>query len=179
MGSTYRFLSVPADAEIVCEWFRFLDPSPVVKATEKGELYDFNHLGALADTPAESPIVNVIFPRMRRGVLTTAGEVHFLATPAKRFPELDRINQAFRKWVSRYPKVHSAKGGDDNSHDYLIEGTLRNWDSDIFALPSGIKALKAGHYFVADDDSEGRLDDLCKQLRLRGVGGLEEAETNH
>jgi len=176
MGKTYRFLSSPPDSGVVCEWFRNLDPAPVEQVTEKGIIFYFKHLGTLSDVPSNSPVVNVIRPQVRRGILTTAGEVHFLATPLKQFPELDRVNQVFRRWISQHPKVHSMTSVLDDSFDYYIEGSLRNWDSDIFALPSGIMALESGSYFVSDDDSEGLLDDLCKRLRLRGVTGITVAE---
>jgi hypothetical protein len=176
MGTTYRFISALTESEEVCTWFRGLDPQPVEQTTDGGVIFYFKHLGPISDEAGCSPIVNVILPRNRRGVLTTAGEVHFLATPSDRFPELAKVSRAFRKWISQNPLLHSRiKARDDSLDDYL-EGSLRNWDSEIFGLPDGIKALQAGSYFVAADDSEARVDDLCKQLQLRGVEAIQEAE---
>jgi hypothetical protein len=46
---------------------------------------------------------------------------------------------------------------------------VRNHDAPVYAFESGLRALKAERYFVGDDDTESRLEDLCKTLRLRGV----------
>ena len=46
---------------------------------------------------------------------------------------------------------------------------LRDKDPPVFALPAGFRALKAGQYFVAEDDTATRLDELCSSLRLRGI----------
>jgi hypothetical protein len=53
--------------------------------------------------------------------------------------------------------------------DYFLEGSARNWDPDIFALPTGMTALQSGSYFVAASDNEERLDLVCRILQLRGV----------
>lgn len=176
MGTTYRFISTTEESEAVCTWFRELVPRPVEQSTEKGLIFYFKDIGPLSDEPGCSPIVNVFPPRNRRGVLTTAGEVHFLATPSDRFPELAKINRAFRRWIGQNPLLHSRNKSRDDSYDYYLKGSLRNWDSEIFGLPSGIEALQSGSYFIADDDSEPQVDDLCRQLRLRGVEGIQEAE---
>ncbi len=52
---------------------------------------------------------------------------------------------------------------------YYLEGSVKNYDPPVFALPSGFRALKAGQYFVAEDDTATRLDELCSSLRLRGI----------
>jgi hypothetical protein len=176
MGSTYRFISSIDEAKLILDWFRALDPCPVEQSTEKGVIFYFRELGPLSDDPAQSPVVTVFLPRKVKGVLTTAGEIHFLATPAKRFPALATVSRKFRKWISEYKRVHSYKAEHDDSYDYYLEGSLRNWNSDIFALPKGLEALKIGKYFVSDNDGDVILESLCRQIRLRGVEGIEEAQ---
>jgi hypothetical protein len=56
--------------------------------------------------------------------------------------------------------------------DYYLEGSIRNYDDKVFALPSAMDALRRGQYFVADNDDDFVLDKVCKSLRLRGVEGI-------
>ena len=135
----------------------------------------FSTIGPLVDRPdgtiepSESPVVTVFLPRTRRGVLWTVGEVHFLATPLRgRFPELHKISSKFRKWLSVHECVFSSKKN-VHSYDYYLQGSVRNCDSEVFALPCGLEALRNDQYFVADDDTDHRLQVLCQSLRLRGL----------
>ena len=50
-----------------------------------------------------------------------------------------------------------------------LEGSVRNYDPPVFALPSGLDALNSGRYFVDHRDNAYVLDKLCKALRLRGI----------
>ena len=117
-------------------------------------------------------MVSVFLPVRKRGVLTTIGEVHFLATPLSEFPGLHRINKRFRDWLSANPCVYSHKPGFAHEWDYYLEGSAKNWDPEIFALPAGMQALQNGSYFVAGDDNDFVLDRVCQSLELRGVEGL-------
>ena len=175
MGTTYRFIEAPIGMSEVLEWFRSLPAPPNEMPTERGCALHFPEsgplvyaAGGLIDAKA-SPVASVFVPRVRRGVLWTVGEVHFLATPLReRFPSLHRLSNAFSKWLSAHECIYSNKRA-SNPFSYWLEGSVRNHDSDVFALESGLGALKDGRYFVADDDTEFRLDAVCSSLRLRGV----------
>lgn len=175
MGATHRFIADPAEPSKVVEWFRALRHPPTEKLSEKGMVFSFPAFGPLAYRsdgsldPLASPVATVLLPRVRRGQLWTVGEVHFLATPLRqRFPELHKVNSAFGKWLADLDCVYSNKRA-DNSYNYYLEGSVQNYDSPVFAFASGLNALRDGRYFIAEDDTEGRLDALCKTLRLRGV----------
>ena len=175
MGTTYRFLAVGDESNLVTDWFRTLPEPPTESPRKHGVLFCFRQFGPLTADSKTSPLVNVFLPVRKRGVLSTAGEVHFLATPLSQFPELAKINRCFRKWISQYVLVHSMSRKHDHAYDYYLEGSLKNWDSDIFALPQGLVSLQAGSYFVSGEDTEWPLEKLCRQLKLRGVTGVEDA----
>ena len=175
MGTTYRFIETPTGTSDVLEWFRRLPSPPEEMPTERGYALHFAESGPLVygtdgliDAKA-SPVASVFVPRVRRGVLWTVGEVHVLATPLRqRFPSLHKLGNAFSKWLSAHECVYSNKRA-ANPFSYWLEGSVQNHDSDVFALDSGLAALKDGRYFVADDDTEFRLDAICSSLRLRGI----------
>lgn len=121
-------------------------------------------------------MVNVVLPSQRCGLLTTVGEVHFLATPLSAFPQLNRVSKQFRGWLRQHPCIHSHRQGFTGEWNYFLEGSVRNLDSEIFALPSGLAALQRGDYFVSADDSERTLDLVCRRLRLRDVPLVGNAE---
>ncbi len=173
MGTTYRFVAAPSPKSEVVEWFAALELRPKAIPKPEGFLLHFDRLGALALNaagavdPAGSPVVNVFLPQVRRGILWTVGEVHFVATPLKKqFPYLQKVSGAFASWLGTYPRIFPASK--DAAYDYFLEGSLRNFDSPIFALPSGLAAIRDGRYFVAEGDNPARLETLCKELRLRG-----------
>ena len=183
MGVTFRYLALESEGEAVMEWFRKTPIPPRIVATPRGATMYFENLGALIGPrgPIESkssPIVNVFVPRRRRGVLLTAGEVHFLPTPLrKRFPPLHKLSQDFRRWLRQFECVFSrfsrfSRSSRSGEWDYYLEGSLRNFDSEIHALPEAMAALRAGQYFVADGDTTCLLNPICKSLRLRGVTGI-------
>jgi hypothetical protein len=177
MGVTVRFLAMEREADLVLNWFRALSSPPRAIATDRGATMHFAELGPLIGPPGpidgtSSPVVTLLLPRRRRGILLTAGEVHFLPTPLrKQFPALHEIRRDFGRWLRNFDCVfsRSSRPGD---WDYYLEGSIRNFDSDVFALPEAMAALRAGQYFVADDDTAEVLDRLCKSLRLRGVEGI-------
>lgn len=173
MGTTLRFLSSIEEASVVLDWFRALPEKPVESPRTDGILFYFRGFGLLDSDPKKSPLVNVFLPTRKRGVLTSIGEVHFLTTPLTAFPELNKINKRFREWLSRNPCVFSHSPSFRHEWDYFLEGSVRNWDPPIFALPSGMIALENGCYFVAAEDSDSTLDRVCRALELRGVEGIE------
>lgn len=135
-------------------------------------MFYFREFGPLDSDTKKSPLVTVFTPMRKRGALTTIGEVHFLAAPLSAFPSLKKINQRFRDWLTEYPCVYSHRPDFVHEWDYYLEGSARNWDSDIFALRTGMEALKHGSYFVANVDNELELDRVCRTLELRGVEGV-------
>jgi hypothetical protein len=173
MGTTYRFIADPHEPSEVLAWFRALSVPPTEVEKERGVLLLFGEPGSLAydasgaiDAKA-SPLVSIFSPRVRRGILWTVGEVHFLSTPVrKRFPALHRVSSAFSDWLSTR---HCGYSDQNDEFGYYLEGSIKNFDSAVFAFESGLRALRAGRYFVADDDTEFLLDQLCQKLRLRGV----------
>ena len=68
---------------------------------------------------------------------------------------------------------------DRNASEYLywLEGSIQNGKS-LWALPSAMKELRRGRYFVAKDDTEARLDTLAKALALRGAEFPSTANAN-
>lgn len=172
MGTTYRFLTTVDEASTVLAWFRELPEQPVECVREDGVLFYFRDFGPINFDAKKSPVVSVFLPVRKRDVLTTIGEVHFLATPLSEFPGLNRINKRFREWLSANPCVYSHKPSFVHEWDYYLEGSAKNWDPEIFALPAGMQALQNGSYFVAGDDNDFVLDRVCRSLELRGVEGL-------
>lgn len=175
MGTTFRFIEDPAATSSVLTWFRSLKAPPREVQTERGFTLHFQDVGLIAYDahgnidPKASPIASVFVPRVRRAALWTVGEVHFLATPLRdRFPALHKTSNAFARWLSTHECVYSNKRG-SNPLSYYLEGSIKNFDPEVFAFESALSELNSGRYFVAEDDTEPRLDAVCKVLRLRGV----------
>ena len=53
---------------------------------------------------------------------------------------------------------------------------MRDWDADIFALPSGMQALRGGAYFVAARDDKWLLDFVSRALERRGIKGVQPVD---
>lgn len=173
MGTTYRYLATVEEAPAVLDWFRALLESPVESAHGAGSLFYFRDFGRLDSDAKKSPVVNVFLPVQKHGVLTAIGEVHFQAMPLSAFPGLNKINKRFREWLTENPCVYSHRPDFVHTWDYFLEGSAKNWDADIFALPEGMAALQRGSYFVAADDNDAQLDIVCRALQLRGVVGVQ------
>jgi hypothetical protein len=176
MGTTYRFLATVDEGVAVLDWFRSLPEPPTESPRPAGAVFYFRDCGQLQPEPSRSPIVNVFLPVRRRGALTTIGEVHFLATPLSAFPKLNGVSKQFRKWLGKHACVFSRRPGFSSEWNYYLEGSIRNWDSDIFALTNGLAAIRSGEYFISEDDNGRLLDVVCQQLKLRGVAVSERAE---
>jgi hypothetical protein len=175
MGTTHRFIADPAEPSEVLEWFRSLGQAATETPSNRGVVFSFPAHGSFSYRPdgsidpRASPVVTVFLPRVRRGQLWTVGEVHFLPTPLRQqFPGLHKVNSSFGTWLSQLECVYSNKR-QNNQFGYYLEGSVKNYDPPVFAFEFGLRALQDGRYFVADDDSEARLDSLCQALRLRGV----------
>lgn len=175
MSLTYRFIVNPHEESPVLEWFRATPNVPNEIAVNEGTILNFVNCGQLAYRddgkidPKLSPIATLIHPKVKRGILWTVGEIHFLATPlCQRFPELAKINLEFRKWLALLDCVFDAKRS-DNEFDYYLEGSVRNFDPPIYAFASGLAALKRGQYFIGDSDNDVRIATICRTLSLRGI----------
>jgi hypothetical protein len=173
MGTTYRYLATVEEASTVLDWFRALPERAVESVRDDGSVFYFRDFGSLDSAAKKSPVVNVFLPVRKRGVLTTIGEVHFLAMPLSEFPGLNKVNKRFRAWLEENPCVYSHRPEFVHEWDYFLEGSARNWDPEIFALPGGMAALQRGSYFVAGDDNDSLLDRVCRALELRGVEGVQ------
>jgi hypothetical protein len=86
----------------------------------------------------------------------------------KRFPDLAKVNRAFRRWLGTYEHVFGARLREPE-FAYFLESGVLSYDSDIFAFPRAAQDLRSGQYFVPTNVSDGALFSLCQQLRLRGV----------
>jgi hypothetical protein len=177
VGTTHRYLEDPRGDSLVLGWLRraAIDLLEVPVPPHGVSLY-FREFGplVLADGRTldshRSPMVSVFLPRVRRGVLWTVGEVHFLATPLRKlYPGLHKLNRRFSAWMRRFECVFDNGNSPRPEWAYQLEGSAQSYGPPIFALPSGLEALNSGRYFVARDDTEFELDKLCKQLRLRGI----------
>jgi hypothetical protein len=177
MGTTYRFLADPAGPREVLAWFRQLPIPPVEKPTDRYMAFWFRDLGPLVDEreggPVDtdrSPVVTLYEPRVRRGVLFTVGEVHFLPTPLRpQFPELHEVSAKLRSWLEERPCVFSNRRDFEGEWGERMMGSIANYDPPVHAFPSGLQALEGGRYFVSDDESDPVLDRVCAVLRLRGI----------
>lgn len=175
MGSTFRFLAIDDEHKALLAWFDALPSPPERFPSPRGMSLYFRSFGSLATTAdgidaGASPVVNVFWPRRQRGALWTAGEVHFLSTPLRaRFPQLAAVSRKFGSWLAEHELVFSRRRMPACDRRYFLEGSLQNYDSEIFAFPKAAAALHAGQYFVADDDTDAMLDRVCQKLRLRGV----------
>jgi hypothetical protein len=173
MGVTMRFIEEPG-ADCVLAWLRAHPAKPEQVLTERSTVLYFRAFGPLVHDarghidPALSPVATLFSPRVRRAALWTVGEVHFLPTQMRRkFPALHRTAADLAKWLSCFQCVFAL--GEPSEFSYYLEGSVRNADSPIYALPSGLDALGDGRYFVSEGESDGRVDALCQQLRLSGV----------
>lgn len=170
MSTYYRFLETVEEASAVLDWFRTLPERPVANSRDDGSLFYFRDFGPIDSDAEKAPLVNIFLPRQKRVILTTIGEVHFLATPLSAFPGLNKVNKRFRAWLREYPCICSNRPDFDGEWNYFLEGTALNW-GDIHALPAGMAALQRGSYFVARNDTDSVLDKVCRALQLRGVEG--------
>ncbi|WP_431274664.1 hypothetical protein ACQ858_22150 [Variovorax ureilyticus] len=143
-----------------------------------GVVLHFSDLGEIAYHPDNSidaeasPLVSVLLPKERRGAIWTIGEVRFLANQLRRrFPALHRISTQFSKWISGFECVFANGVSREavNTFDYYLEGSVRNSDEPVWALNSGMEALRAQRYFVSERDNDIVLEKLCRTLQLRGV----------
>lgn len=175
MGSTFYFIEAPGGPGSVLSWFRNLDRAPEETPTKRGVVLYFRHFGPLvydhdgAVDAKRSPVVNLVLPQVRRDILWTVGEVHFLVTPQRtQSQSIDNVARSFARWLKKHDVAYDQALKAENPLGYYLEGSSKNRGT-IYALPSGFSELKNGRYFVADQDNQVHLDRVCRALRLRGV----------
>lgn len=175
MATTYYFLEAPDQPSAVLSWFRSQNPAPEEILTDYGVLLHFASAGSLNENEAgeidmsRSALASVFLPKLRRKVLWTVGEVHFLPKEIReQFPALESARSRFDRWLRSHPKVFD-QAQPEEGYAYYLEGGIQNVARRIFALPSGLKALQVGQYFIAEGSEGHGLDLVCQSLRLRGV----------
>lgn len=171
MGISYHFLEAPGPDSEVLRWFRRLPEPPEETVTPRGFVLFFRNVAQLPpDDPegAESPVVTIWMPQVRRATLWTTGAVHFLTTPISRFAKMAGLHRSFKAWITSQTLVHDPKRGAENIYDYYLEGAAAN-RVELYGLRSGMEALEGAQYFVDPLDNEAVLDRVCRSLRLRGV----------
>jgi hypothetical protein len=175
MAKTFHFLSAP-DEDDVLDWFRSQSEVAEEHPNSERMLLFYRQFGPLTQKadgsgadPANSPLVSIYKAKVRRSVLWTVGEVHFLYKGASRFPTLERLRKRFQTWLCDKPIAWERKGDGLEGYGYYLEGSVKNIADTVYALPRGLAAFEAGQYFVAEHDNDAVLDRLCRSLRLRGV----------
>ncbi len=117
----------------------------------------------------KTPFVFIEKPQRRLGTLWTNSEVYFSATPLKQqFPALQKISNAFGKWLQQFELVFTQKESEKFDLKYYLEAGIQNYSEEVYALPHALAALRAGQYFVSNRASSSHLSTLAKTLRLRG-----------
>ena len=176
MSASYRFIEDPSSASSVLQWFRERPDAPEEVPTPRGLVLNFRAMGALVKRPdgavdARLSPVATLFPcRVQRAALWTVGEVHFLSGELKTgFPALHALKQDFARWLRQHELVFSNKPGAAAAWNHWLEGSVRNHDGPVYALPTGMSALQQGRYFVSDGESPAVLERVCATLRLRGI----------
>jgi hypothetical protein len=173
----HRYIEAPSESSQVLGWLREAGGDIEEVQWPQGAVsLHFKELGDLVVADDEqldvrrSPLVTVFTPHVRRGILWTVGEVHFWATPLRQaYPHLHRLSRSVGKRLQQFECVFARGVCGQPEWEYHLEGSARNWDPPIFALPSGLEALSSGRYFIDHRDNDHVLDRLCKSLRLRGV----------
>ena len=175
MSTSLYFLEAPDEQSHVLNWFRALPVPPEETLIDYGVVLYFQSFGPVVydDTGSidvtRSPIVTLVKPTVRRGILWTVGEVHFRSTlHLDQNKAIQKVARHFSKWLKGYAQVYDQSAGAKNEFAYYLEGSSQNWGA-IFALPSGFEHLSRCEYYVSYRDNEFVLDRVCRTLKLRGV----------
>jgi hypothetical protein len=169
-----RFIEDPGQGSSVLDWLRRQELASEESSFDWGVAFYFSSLGPLQKKTdgsidaKRSPIVTVNLPRVRRQILWTVGEVHFLSMPLSQFPALESMRRSFLRWFEEFPLIYDHSPTGQHEFDYYLEGSAMNWGP-IRAFPSGMIGLQSERYFVSCRETDGSPSTLCKKLRLRGV----------
>jgi hypothetical protein len=175
-GSTYYYLEAPDGAEVL-DWFRSLPQPADEYPKDGGLLLHFRAYGGLVSggsggfDVSGSPLVSVFPPTVRRKVLWTVGEIHFLTKDLRtRYPDLDALRRRFQRWLETHQLVWERRRDGEEGYSHFLEGGIKNVAERVYALPSGLAAYEDRQYFVGHGEADVTLDRVCKTLRLRGIG---------
>jgi hypothetical protein len=142
------------------------------KRVEVARLLQSQRPGQRIPIEEESPIAVIRWPRNIAGALWSMGEVTFTPSQLRtRFPGLARVAASFERWLARFEQVHGRAFENTPEIRYYLEGSIRNYDFNVYALPRAAAALQEGQYFVHEGVSDAFVAKLLKQLRLRGAIG--------
>ena len=175
MSVRYTYLALEDDHQLIAEWFSALPDEKTVNDQADRLLFYFREMAThplpLENTvdPDRTPLVLITKPKKLRGTIWTDAEAHFTPTPLKpQFPALHKISQLFARWLRGFDLVFSQKQAAQSEFKYYLEAGIQSFDAELYALPSALKALRAGQYFVHHRASPEGLNTLAKSLRLRG-----------
>jgi hypothetical protein len=176
MTERYYYLALEEDQRLVTDWFAALAHAVTVDENADRVLYYFRDMAK--EPPASSvlnqsrmPLVFLTKPQKRLGTLWTDAQVLFTPTPFRsQFPHLFKVHKAFGSWLRQFPLVFAQKSGSISDWNYYLEGSIRNYASELYALPNAMKALGKGQYFVHHRDRLTADSQLARTLRLRGYG---------
>jgi hypothetical protein len=174
MAASFWFVEDPRESSELIQWFRALPQPPEETPTATGIALYFRQSGPLAfkdDGSIDgslSPLVTVVVPTIRRGVLWTTGSLHFLPMPVSRFPDIAKVRKLFTRWIEKLPLAYDPHINAEKPFAYYLEGSAAN-RGPLYGLPSGMKALSGGQFFVDKLDNDFVLDRVCRTLRLRGI----------
>lgn len=174
MAASFWFVEDPHESSEVLQWFRALPQPPEETPTATGYALYFREAGPLAvkdDSSIDgssSPVVMVVVPTIRRGILWTTGSVHFLSMPVSQFPVIAKIRKTFTRWIEEWPLAYDPHRDAEKPFAYYLEGSAAN-RGPLYGLPSGMTALSRGQYFVDELDNDFVLDRVCRALKLRGI----------
>ena len=174
MAASFWFVEDPHESSAVLQWFRALSPAPEETNTATGIAFYFRQAGPLAlkndgsIDGSSSPLVMLVVPTVRRGVMWTTGSVHFLPMPVSQFPVMMKIRKMFTRWIEEQPLAYDPHVNADKPFAYYLEGSAAN-RGPLYGLPSGMAALSRGQFFVDELDNDFVLDRVCRSLRLRGI----------
>ncbi|HXE53372.1 MAG TPA: hypothetical protein VN541_10170 [Tepidisphaeraceae bacterium] len=176
MATNHRFLATDADLALVLDWFKNAGSKATYVDRPDAVILHFHNLGPLTSSAeggidqARSPLVWIVKPKLVRSCLWTAGEVTFTGTPlATSFPELQKLNRRLSRWFHAFPSIYDDRQAGESKWSYFLEGSIKNWDGPLFALPAAYNALRKGQYFIDHRDNGEFVDRISRQLRLRGV----------
>lgn len=174
MAASFWFAEDPNESSEVLQWFRALSHPPEETPTANGYALYFRQAGPLAlkgdgsIDGSHSPVVTVILPAVRRGVMWTTGSVHFLPIPVSQFPEFAKIRKLFSRWIEERPLAYDPHVEAEKPFAYYLEGSAAN-RGPLYGLKSGMTALARGQFFVDELDNDFVLDRVCRTLKLRGI----------
>ncbi len=155
MSVRYTYLALEDDHKVIFDWFDAREGGKGISDRPDRLVLYFRDL-AIEPLPREgevdqdkTPLVWIVKPQKRMRTLWTDAEVLFTPTPLKpQFPALQKVSQAFAKWLQQFSVVYSQKNKTASGWEYYLEAGIQNADPVLYALPQAMEALRKGLYFV-------------------------------